>query len=135
MNKNILIAVGVFLVVVIVGAFTIKKPQIKNPTNSGSRSVNTTGKKVEVEIVGNEYSFTPSSMSVQAGDDVSITFKNAGASTHALFIDGYNIGTSGVAPGKSATLSFTADKTGTFNFYCTIDSHRELGMQGTLEVK
>lgn len=136
-NKNILIALGVFLAVVLVGAFSIRKPAIKNSPNSspsGSLNQSATPTK-EIEIVANEYSFTPNLLTVQKGDKISISLRNAGAITHSLFIEGYNVGISAVAPGKSATLSFTADKSGTFAFYCNIDGHRDLGMQGTLEIK
>ncbi len=139
MNRSILIAVLVFIVVVVVGAFTIKKPIIKN-TNINSRETSQTptgsnSSSKEIEIVANEYSFTPSSIGLEKGDSVSITLKNAGATSHTLFMDGYGVTTGSVAPGRSGTLSFTADKTGSFDFYCNIDGHRDLGMRGTMEVK
>jgi uncharacterized cupredoxin-like copper-binding protein len=33
--------------------------------------------------------------------------------------------------GKSGTLTFTPSESGTFDFYCTIPGHRDLGMKGT----
>lgn len=136
MNRNLIVAFLVFAVVVAIGAFTIKRPTIKNiNTSSIQTSAGPSANSKEIEIVANEYSFTPSSIAVQKGDNVSITLKNAGATAHTFFIDGYGITTGSALPGRSATLNFTADKTGTFDFYCSIDGHRDLGMRGTLEVK
>ena len=139
MNRNIIIAFLVFVAVVAAGVFTIKKPVIRNTNTNSGQTLQTPGgssaDSKEIEIVANEYSFTPSSIVVQKGDRVSIILKNAGAITHALFIDGYGLTTGNVLPGRSATLNFTADKTGLFNYYCNIDGHKDLGMQGELEVK
>lgn len=136
MGKNILIAFFVFLLVVSIGLFTVKKPDIQK--KSFSLPQKSTEQKVtskEIEIIANEYSFTPSFLDLEKGEKVSITFKNLGSSPHSLFIDGYNISTKNILPGNSANLSFIADKTGTFDFYCSVGNHKDLGMTGILEVK
>ena len=43
-------------------------------------------------------------------------------------------GTSGVSPGKTASLTVTL-KPGTYTFYCPVDGHKAAGMKGTLKVK
>lgn len=84
-------------------------------------------------IVGTNYLFTPNAITVKKGDHVKITFQDDGG-THNLTIDGFNVKTSTISSGTT-TAEFDATKTGTFTFYCAVDSHRAKGMVGTLTVK
>ncbi len=80
------------------------------------------------------YKFAPATMTVNKGDTVRITLKNT-QGNHDLKVDGYDIKTKILtAPGED-TIEFKADKTGTFEYYCTIGNHRAMGMKGTLTVK
>ena len=76
--------------------------------------------------------FSPSSLSVEAGQEVSITFaSNSG--THTFVIDEIGLNES-VAAGK--TITFTApSQPGTYEYYCDVGSHQQLGMEGTLTVQ
>jgi uncharacterized cupredoxin-like copper-binding protein len=38
-------------------------------------------------------------------------------------------------PGRTARLEFLPRRTGRFVFACTLEGHREAGMQGTLDVR
>lgn len=87
----------------------------------------------EFTVNGHAYGFTPSTIEVNKGDDVKITFISDDIS-HDLVIDGYNVGTNAVSSGNSYTIQFIADKSGTFTFYCSIDGHRDAGMVGKLIV-
>ena len=68
------------------------------------------------------------------GDTVRINFVNTGGK-HDLRIDGYNVGTKVIDSGQEDTIEFTADKTGEFEYYCSIGEHRQMGMVGKLVVK
>jgi len=85
-------------------------------------------------VNGNNFSFAPSTMTVNKGDTVKIIFKNTGG-THDLVIDEFNAATPKISGGQEATIQFVADKSGTFEYYCSIGSHRQMGMKGTLTVK
>ncbi|MFY9463350.1 MAG: cupredoxin domain-containing protein [Candidatus Sungiibacteriota bacterium] len=87
----------------------------------------------EFIITGKNFSFTPSTLTVKKGDTVKITLKNIGG-THDLRIDGFNATTQRIGTGEQDTVTFIADKTGSFEFYCSIGSHRRIGMKGTLTV-
>ena len=92
-----------------------------------------TGTK-EFTVTNAGMTFTEKSLSVQKGDTVKITFKNTGG-THDFRVDGYNVGTKVINNGQSETFEFTADKAGTFEYYCSVGQHRQLGMKGTLTVR
>ncbi len=76
--------------------------------------------------------FEPSSMRVNAGDTVNIFFsENAG--THDFTIDEIGFSQKVVDGGS---MTFTAPSTpGSYAYYCSIGSHRALGMEGVLIVE
>ncbi len=93
------------------------------------------GGKMTVEM--SEYKYNPSTISVSAGQSVTLTLKNVGTLQHDFHCDQINpTGSPLVDPGKSVDFTFTApSQAGTYDFWCTVPGHKELGMVGKLEVK
>jgi nitrosocyanin len=85
-------------------------------------------------VDGKNFSFSPSTLTVKRGDRVKITFKNT-EGTHDFRIDEFNAKTQVIKSGTLETIEFTADKTGSFEYYCSVGSHRAMGMKGTLIVQ
>lgn len=94
----------------------------------------TTGTTKEFTVTGKNFSFAPANMMVKKGDRVKITFVND-AGTHDLVVDGYNARTKIMQGGARETIEFVADKAGSFEYYCSVGSHRQMGMKGTLIVQ
>jgi len=70
------------------------------------------------EIDARQYAYSPSELQVNQGDTV--TFKLISTDVvHGLYVDGYNVSAE-ADPGQTATLTFTADKPGSFRFRCTV---------------
>jgi len=73
---------------------------------------------------------------VSKGDDVVLKLRSSGV-THGFALKAYDIYIpEGIEPGKTVFVSFKADKTGTFPFWCNVycgDIHQH--MKGTLIVK
>jgi len=143
MRKGIFIISGIFLAFV-VGAFLfMQNPKTSSekqtsPTPSptaSSETVSAEGEVREIQVVGNEYSFTPSSISVKKGEKIVLTFRNAGRLPHNLTIKELGVSTKTIGQGTSDTVEFTADEVGILTFYCSIGNHQSLGMEGSLEVK
>lgn len=88
---------------------------------------------VAIAVEGGSYYFKPNEIKAKKGDKVKITFTNAGG-FHDFVIDAYNVKTERVASGKSTTVEFVADKVGTFEYYCSVGNHRQMGMTGKLIV-
>src|SRR3990167_4242135 len=88
----------------------------------------------EFVISGQNFSFTPSSITVKKGDKVKITFKSIDG-FHDFKIDEYGIATQQLKSPAEEVLEFTADKVGNFEYYCSVDSHKAMGMWGTFEVE
>jgi plastocyanin len=88
-----------------------------------------------ISIEAKEYQFTPSTITVPAGD-VIFSIKNAGTQDHEFKVfkgDQEVGGVTGFAPGltKDATVTLAA---GDYTFVCTLNGHDQLGMKGTLAV-
>ena len=90
------------------------------------------------------YSYAPSHIVVEAGKPVELTLVSvSGLTPHDFVIDDPAFGQKieiKVGGGKTKTATFTPAATGTFVFYCSKDipfmaSHREKGMEGTIEVR
>jgi len=100
-----------------------------NATSTGS----TTGTVKEITVTNSGMTFTQKTLTVKKGDRVKVTFKNTGG-MHDLRIDGYNVGTDVIQANQEDSFEFTADKTGSFEYYCSVGNHRAQGMKGTLTV-
>ncbi|MBP9715548.1 MAG: cupredoxin domain-containing protein [Candidatus Pacebacteria bacterium] len=92
------------------------------------------GEVREFTIEGSNFAFVPSSITVNKGDKVKITFKNT-QGFHDFVVDEFGAATKqGQAP-FDEVIEFTADKAGSFEYYCSVGTHRQMGMKGTLIVK
>jgi plastocyanin len=78
-----------------------------------------------------DFRFQPQTLSAGAGKAATIVLVNSGSVTHTFTIDELGVDKS-VAPGQTATVSFTPTKGGDLTFYCRF--HRGSGMTGTLRV-
>ncbi|HEX7042850.1 MAG TPA: cupredoxin domain-containing protein [Patescibacteria group bacterium] len=88
----------------------------------------------EIKVEGSEFSFSPSTISVKKGDRVKIDFKNMGKYPHNFTITELGVASSTIQPGQETTLTFTASKTGSFVYECSVPGHADRGMKGTLTV-
>ncbi len=85
-------------------------------------------------VTGKSFNFDVKEMKVNKGDTVRVTFKNA-EGFHDWVVDEFNTRTKQIAVGKEETVEFVADKTGTFEYYCSVGQHRANGMVGKLIVQ
>ena len=88
----------------------------------------------EFTVTAQPFSFGLSSITVKKGDKVKITLDNK-QGLHDLVIDEYNVHTPQLTVGKQASIEFVADKSGTFEYYCSVNNHRAMGMVGKLIVE
>jgi plastocyanin len=88
----------------------------------------------EFTVRGRMFSFNPSEIRVKKGDTVKINFINE-EGNHDWVLDEFNARTSQIQGGQTATVQFVADKTGTFEYYCSVGNHRQQGMKGNLIVE
>ncbi|OGN04280.1 MAG: hypothetical protein A2659_03275 [Candidatus Yanofskybacteria bacterium RIFCSPHIGHO2_01_FULL_44_24] len=80
------------------------------------------------------FSFNPAEIRVKKGDTVRIIFRNE-KGTHDWVIDEFNARTKILQVGQTETIQFVANKAGTFEYYCSVGTHRQMGMKGNLVVE
>ncbi len=88
----------------------------------------------EFIVEGVNFQFDPKEIRVAEGDTVRITFKSV-EGLHDWTLEGYGVGTSQINSGEEQAIEFTADKKGTFEYYCSVGDHRQKGMVGKLIVE
>jgi heme/copper-type cytochrome/quinol oxidase subunit 2 len=91
-------------------------------------------------ITLDSYSYTPRHLIVEAGKPVELTLTSVTTFTPHNFIIKELAVEQDVGAGKTVTVRFTPTQPGTFPIYCDkrlwpLPSHRDKGMEGTLEVK
>jgi heme/copper-type cytochrome/quinol oxidase subunit 2 len=69
-------------------------------------------------IDASQSSYAPSELSVNRGDTVTIELTSTDA-VHGLYVYGYDVSVQ-ADPGQTATLTFVADKPGSFRFRCNV---------------
>ncbi len=103
--------------------------------SSSQTSSSAPAKPGEIVVTATDLKFDPTTITVTAGQPVTIRLVNKGALEHDLSIEGLGQNAAvKAAAGANATLQFTPDKKGTFDFVCTVPGHKEAGMVGKLVV-
>lgn len=85
-------------------------------------------------VTGKNFEFNVEEIRVKKGDKVKINFTSE-SGFHDWVVDEFNAKTAQVLTGKSSSVEFIADKTGTFEYYCSVGAHRQQGMVGKLIVE
>ncbi len=69
-------------------------------------------------IEASQYAYNPGEIAVNPGDTVTIQLVSTDV-VHGLYIDGYDLSLE-ADPGQTVTLTFIADKPGSFRFRCNV---------------
>src|SRR3989344_38264 len=89
-----------------------------------------TGVVKEFTVTGDtSFRFSPGEMRVKVGDRVKVTFVNAGG-MHDWNLAEFKVATKKLSAGQQETIEFVAHKKGTFEYYCSVGSHRQMGIKG-----
>lgn len=145
MSRQAVVVIVVIVVLLLAGMWLLTNKPVNAPTStkplptSGSEggtapTSQTSGQTKEFTVTGSNYSFDPATLTVNKGDTVKVTFKNSGGN-HDFVLPDFNVQTKVINTGESETVTFTASKAGTFEYFCSVGNHRAMGMKGSLVVK
>ena len=92
-----------------------------------------TGTKQTVSLV--DYALEPKTIRIDKPGTYTFEAMNNGQTEHALEIEGNGVEeeTETLAPGAKGTITVEL-KMGEYEMYCPIDSHRDRGMDGSIDV-
>ena len=84
-------------------------------------------------MAATSFEFDPDEITVTAGEDIAIVLTSDDL-LHDFTIDDIDVH---VAADRDETAEggLRADEPGEYTFYCTVEGHREAGMEGTLVVE
>jgi plastocyanin len=98
----------------------------------------TPGSAQTITFKETEYSIAPASMTLKPGT-YTFAVQNVGQFPHDLHIaasDGSELGATSVMKANgTASIKVTLPQAGTYTTWCAVNSHRSLGMEGTVTVK
>ena len=125
--KKYIIAITIIIILAIFGIFIVK-----SITGNSIKELNPEIKEFTVKAF--KFGYSPDTITVNKGDKVKITLKNIDG-FHDFKIDEYGVATKQLKSPAEEVLEFTADKVGSFEYYCSVGTHRAMGMFGTLKVE
>ena len=102
------------------------------PTSSAKSSARAV---LSLQADPSQLKFDKSTLSAKPGK-VTIVMKNPSPLPHDVAIEGNGVDVKGEVVNQGGTSTAAATlKAGTYTFYCSVDAHRQAGMEGTLTVK
>lgn len=89
----------------------------------------------EIVLEASEFKYNLQEINLKRGEKVKLTLKNVGKMPHDFVIDELGVRTKLINGGETDTIEFIPEKTGNFEFYCSVGNHRQLGMMGKVVVE
>jgi uncharacterized cupredoxin-like copper-binding protein len=95
-----------------------------------------TGGGETVDMSLTDFALNPADPTVKAGT-VTFNVTNDGQAPHALEVEGPGgeVETDTLSAGGSAKLTVDLNQPGTYEMYCPVGNHREMGMEGQVTVR
>lgn len=130
--KRILVILTVAALVPVLAACS-QAPATTSTIGSTSANQTAGGQQVTIKAL-DTLRFDPDTITVKAGQPVTVTLQNVGASTHDFTL---KEGVSSqaqvvVAGGQTGSTTFTINNPGTYTFFCSQPGHQQAGMVGKI---
>ena len=90
----------------------------------------------KVTIILKDFTITPANITLPKPGSYTFELHNEGAQTHSLEIEGNGIEKKGpqITFGQKGSFTVELKKSGKYEMYCPVDSHKSLGLSGTITV-
>jgi plastocyanin len=111
--------------------------QNMSPESQGTQDAENTTEENEVdrtiEVEGGSYYFEPDNIQVEQGEPIEFTLVNEGG-FHDMVIPELDAGTDRINGGDTESFTVTFEETGEYEFICSVGTHAQQGMAGTITV-
>lgn len=87
-----------------------------------------------IEVLAKEFSFTPDTLTLKAGQPQKIVLKNTGSIEHDITVSEANFKLL-VAATKTGEDTLTIEQPGTYKMFCSVAGHEQAGMKGEITVE
>ena len=90
-----------------------------------------------IDLAVSNYKFSQDQLTVKAGQTVTIKLQNT-EGFHDLVIDELGAASEQIGTGQETSVTFTVPESAagqTYEYYCSVGNHRELGMVGLLVIE
>ncbi|MEF8880794.1 MAG: plastocyanin/azurin family copper-binding protein [Candidatus Nanohaloarchaea archaeon] len=103
--------------------------------NSSDQEADSSSDEVDrtIQVAGGSYYFNPDNIDIEQGQTVKFVLQNDGG-FHDMVIPEMNAGTDRINSGETDSFTVTFEETGEFEFICTVGTHAQQGMRGTINV-
>jgi P-type Cu+ transporter len=88
-----------------------------------------------VTVAARDLAFAPADVTITAGRNTVLTFRNDGSTFHDWEVEGFANVDAGARPGQTQRMRFAIDGPGRYRILCTVPGHAAAGMVGTLVVE
>lgn len=141
-NKSKSVAVVAVVIIIIAGVMYLsRKSSVPSQPIAGETELSTSipstpsGSEVKIfNLSAKPFEFSVKEIRVKKGDRVRINLAIE-QGMHDWVLDEFGARTPQLKTGESGTVEFIADKAGTFEYYCSVPTHRQRGMVGKLIVE
>ena len=138
--------IGLVLILIVFGGYFLLRggyqaptqvtPEVTSPEVTPEEAPEVTAPEVkEITVSGSEFAFLPSTIKVEAGQQVKINFQNEGSVNHNLVIEGLGVSSRTIGGDNSDIVEFIASTSGVYTIFCSVPGHRAAGMVGSLKVE
>jgi plastocyanin len=114
-------------------AAPVAAAQTGDTTTTSAPTTTTKPRPKTIKVTASSFKFKPKSLAVAAGQKITIALHSTDQLHNFVIMGKGKIAEA--SSGDTKKGSFTLKKPGKYTFYCSIDSHRAAGMEGTITVK
>jgi len=142
--------ISIAIIVVGVGFFTLRNKGGNNPSYDGNVKVETStptpelstqdagimesGEVKTINVEAGSFYFKPNEIRVKKGEKVRIILASKDM-MHDFNIDELGVSVPVTKAGDTSTAEFVANKTGEFEYYCSVGQHRKMGQVGKIIIE
>lgn len=103
-------------------------------SNAGMMEKTTPVMLEETVVTATDFAYDVKEIKAKQGDSLVIAFTNS-EGTHDFVIDELGVNSGVLSAGETMNMTIPTDKPGTYEFYCSVGQHREMGMKGVLIIE